>query len=294
MINGPVVIGGVGGSGTRVVAQILQELNFYMGNDLNEALDNLSYTLLFKRKNWFIKNRNNTEVINKKLGVLKTVMTNPSALTISDYLCLIQAAFSMSRNGHNEEKDGSGTWAFERLKIMFNSNQGLDNNRIGWGWKEPNSHLLLENMNDFFPDFKYIHTIRNGLDMAFSENQQQLFNWGSLFGIQLPENQDEIPEASFRYWLEANRKVMEVGALVGAERFMVLNFDKLCANVSEEMSRLLSFLEIKLDDDVMEKILALPKVPSTSERFRKEDLSWLDEEGNDFLLTHGFKTVNLS
>ena len=45
----PVVVGGVGGSGTRVIAQLLQSLDFDMGSDLNESLDDLSFTALFKR-----------------------------------------------------------------------------------------------------------------------------------------------------------------------------------------------------------------------------------------------------
>ena len=45
----PVVIGGVGGSGTRLIAQCLNELGFFLGPDLNEANDNLWFTLLFKR-----------------------------------------------------------------------------------------------------------------------------------------------------------------------------------------------------------------------------------------------------
>src|SRR5687767_12628130 len=46
----PVGIGGIGGSGTRVGAALLQMLDFYIGDDLNQALDNLWFTLLFKRK----------------------------------------------------------------------------------------------------------------------------------------------------------------------------------------------------------------------------------------------------
>ena len=46
----PVAIGGIGGSGTRVVVEILQDLGYYVGDDLNPALDNLLFTLLFKRR----------------------------------------------------------------------------------------------------------------------------------------------------------------------------------------------------------------------------------------------------
>ena len=45
----PVVIGGIGGSGTRVVAGLLQQLGFDIGSDLNDSLDDLSFTALFKR-----------------------------------------------------------------------------------------------------------------------------------------------------------------------------------------------------------------------------------------------------
>ena len=45
----PVAIGGVGGSGTRLIAQLLMEVGFYLGDDLNEANDTLWFTLLFKR-----------------------------------------------------------------------------------------------------------------------------------------------------------------------------------------------------------------------------------------------------
>ena len=45
----PIVIGGIGGSGTRVVTQLLQSLGFDMGSDLNESLDDLGFTALFKR-----------------------------------------------------------------------------------------------------------------------------------------------------------------------------------------------------------------------------------------------------
>ena len=47
----PVVVGGIGGSGTRVFAQLLRDLGFDMGSDLNESLDDLGFTALFKR-NW--------------------------------------------------------------------------------------------------------------------------------------------------------------------------------------------------------------------------------------------------
>lgn len=41
--DGPIAIGGVGGSGTRVVAAVVEELGLYLGDNRNRAGDNLDY-----------------------------------------------------------------------------------------------------------------------------------------------------------------------------------------------------------------------------------------------------------
>ena len=51
-VSPPLVIGGLGGSGTRVVADIVLAQGWYLGQDLNRAKDNLLFTLLFKRPYW--------------------------------------------------------------------------------------------------------------------------------------------------------------------------------------------------------------------------------------------------
>jgi len=287
-LPGPVVIGGIGGSGTRVVAEILHELNFYIGNDLNGPLDNLTYTLLFKRRNWFYRHRDNRKKLFTGLAIMEKAMTRTSSLSFSEYLYVANACYTMARHGHNKERDGSGGWPFDRLRKMFEPQQAKINSFQGWGWKEPNSHLLLRAMNDFFPDFKYIHTIRNGLDMAYSPNQQQLFNWGPMFGVELPAREDEIPQASFKYWVAANKSILNTGRELGEKRFFVLNFDKLCHFPESEITRLLSFLDLSPEKEIVSKLLVLPQIPSSSGRYHDKEQSWVTNDDLMFLKSCGF------
>ena len=71
VIQAPIAIGGVGGSGTRVIASILKEVGIYIGGDLNHANDNLWFTLLFKHRDAL--NLNNTE-FNKRLAIFEAAM----------------------------------------------------------------------------------------------------------------------------------------------------------------------------------------------------------------------------
>ena len=66
--NTPIVIGGVGGSGTRLIAQILKELGYHLGNYLNLSEDNLWFTLLFKRLDILNVSKNRIFTPNKYLS----------------------------------------------------------------------------------------------------------------------------------------------------------------------------------------------------------------------------------
>ena len=47
-----------------------------------------------------------------------------------------------------------------------------------WGWKEPRSIYLLPFFHRHLPALRFLHVVRDGRDMAFSENQQQLKKHG--------------------------------------------------------------------------------------------------------------------
>jgi hypothetical protein len=81
-LPGPIVVGGVGGSGTRVIAQILSEIGVYFGADLNRPADNLWFTLLFRRPRWFrrVAERNSAAIL-AGLDVFERIMTGRLALT---------------------------------------------------------------------------------------------------------------------------------------------------------------------------------------------------------------------
>src|SRR5438128_2372897 len=50
-----------------------------------------------------------------------------------------------------------------------------------WGWKEPRSIFLLPFLDECLPSLRYLHVVRDGRDMALSENQNQLRKHGGAF-----------------------------------------------------------------------------------------------------------------
>ncbi|MEL6868038.1 MAG: hypothetical protein AAFP19_26680, partial [Bacteroidota bacterium] len=187
--NNPIVIGGLGGSGTRVVAELLKKQSIYIGGILNKANDNLLFSRLFKRPLWLAASQ--AKDIHLHLSTFEKYMEG-KRWTVQD--CL--RYFNSSPKYIPGQKFRMRLGYQFMLHQFFKFNQSRPNK---WGWKEPNSHIFLPYLIDYFKDLKYIYVVRHGLDMAFSKNQQQLVNWGPLFGIEPPHS----PLAQFNYWLAA-------------------------------------------------------------------------------------------
>jgi hypothetical protein len=286
----PVVIGGIGGSGTRLIAQILLELNYFLGNDLNESLDYLGYTLIFKRKKWFYRNFKNIREIENGLMILEKSFQHNDSLSLRENFFLIRATISMALFGHNQYGNGRGKWAIDRARNIMKQMKSPVNNEQAWAWKEPNAFLLITEMNIFFKNFKYIHVIRHGFDVSTGVNQQQLFNWGPFFGVGLPSVKEKIPEASFKYWVRANKAAIEKGKMLGSEKFYLLNYDQLCLHPKPEIAKLIQFLGIEIDSKTFDKIVCIPYIPDSAGRFKRSPVFRYDSEDYKFLIELGFSS----
>jgi len=290
-LSSPVIIGGVGGSGTRVVAEIISHLGFYIGDDLNPAKDNLWFLLLFKRPRWFRRARHDKNKIFTGLSLLSKAMLHQNGPEWPELRFLIRAVLEISIFGHNYKGDGRGFWPFLRAWNMLVKQPKMTLNQSQWGWKEPNSHIYLEYLAAYFSNIKYIHTIRHGLDMAFSENQQQLYNWGPILGLELPKSRSDKPAASLKYWIKSNRRVVEIGEKLGAQKFLVVNFDRLCLSPRSEIQKIVSFLNIEPGAENLATLCCIPQRPKSLGRYRTHNISQFDPADLNELNDLGFSTA---
>jgi hypothetical protein len=283
--NGPLVIGGIGGSGTRLVAEICMMFGINLGDDLNRANDNLLYTLLFRRTGWFYKSYQDPKLIKTGLSLLEKLLLKHYFLSPQELWFLLYAAADMSLHYRDER-----SWSLKRIINLIKNPRFKKTDFVGWGWKEPNSYLILEYLNEYFPSLKFIHTIRHGADMAFSSNQRQLRAWGMMYNVPHPE--EERPASSLKYWAKANQSVAEIGKGLGKDRYLQINYDQLCLNPDQSINDIIAFLGLNIDEKTYQAALDLPIVPSSLGRYKLHDLSQLDPEDLAVLNEFGFKLEN--
>lgn len=271
----PIAIGGIGGSGTRIVAQLLRETGFYIGADLNESNDNLWFTLLFKRPEILSEEDGR---FGQLVGIFAKAMQGSASFTARER-GIVSALASVDRLQH------SSTWLRERAQSLLAATEGA-RAAGGWGWKEPNTHIVIDRLLETFPTLKYIHVIRNGLDMAYSSNQNQLQLWGPLF---LGEDAVNTPRNSLRFWRIANQRVIDFFAVLPG-RFLLLNFDRLCRDPGSEIARLLNFAGKDPEPSSIRQLVGLLRAPQSIGRFKREGLGEFDPADVEYVRHLGFDT----
>lgn len=276
---GPIAIGGVGGSGTRVAAEILLQLGFYLGRDLNSAHDNLWFTLLLKRPRWFLKNAGRKEShIFKGLSIFEKIMTTGLKPSYAELGFITRAVVDIIFTGHDYLGSGRGLWPIKRAITMFRPKKIDGFKYAGWGWKEPNTHIYLEYLTKHFHHLKYMHLIRHGIDMAYSRNQSQMYNWGAMLGIPVYDASIPLPRRSLKYWIEANTRAITLGQKLLGKRFLVVNFDTLCVHPRREIELIIDFLGLDTHGAHMDKLEKLPRFPPSAGRYKKHDLSVFSQD----------------
>jgi len=266
----PVAVGGIGGSGTRLVAQLLRAAGIHMGDDLNAAADTLLFTLLFKR----------IEILHcddAQFDLLVQILVSALGGSEPANAAVGPLVRSLSREDRPQHP---ATWLQQRSESLIAIMQ-RPRSHSRWGWKEPNTHVVIERLWQRLPDLRYIHVVRHGVDMAFSTNQNQLKLWGPHV---LGEGYAVTPSRSLAYWCHVHRHMQEL-LVANKHRMYWLDYEGLCRDPRAEIVKLCRFLSC--DSGSMMPMLAEVRQPSEP-RHESNALDEFDAIDLDYVRSLGY------
>ena len=255
----PVVLGGIGGSGTRVVTQLLQSLGFDMGSDLNESLDDLGFTALFKRPSLWPLESHQIQ-LKQALRIYLNARGQPYA---KESTSNTEPDIDTTLNAIRREDSWIETGNLEDRLTALCSLQTATSTL--WGWKEPNTHLFLPFLLAAMPQLKYVHVVRHGLDMAHSRNQTQLKVWGKqLLNRTISAHS---PDDSLAFWCATQERVMDIQAQTPS-RVLILRFETLFEEPQSSLARLGKFLKLDIEGQNAQPFLSKIQTPTSFGRYK--------------------------
>lgn len=279
--NAPIIVGGHGGSGTRVIAQILMESGVYMGQDLNKELDSLVFTYFFKHPQLYREPTSNLDALYGKLIPLhEKVHFGYVPGNKEEWSSFFKEGYRHFRGPYRHKYDN--LWLLTRFYRLISTTKIEDVNL--WGWKEPHTVFHLEKIKEYYHDAKFILVVRNGMDMVFTKTLQQLKYWGEFFDC---DSKDFSERNILEFWCQLNsRTISKCNELFG-DNFLTLKHENICKNPESEIDRILEFVGIE-KNDVSKHIYTIPRTPSTYKRYLEHDLSWVDSEVKQKLAELGY------
>lgn len=198
-IDPPIIIGGIGGSGTRLVVKLLREIGVQVGKDLNSSEDAEAFIHIYD--NYIPAFLNNQDI---DLYLFEKDLLNAIEL-------------------HRQD--------------MYPGK---------WVWKNPRSIYLIPLFDRLIPNIRFIHVVRNGLDMVCSSNHSQLDNYGkAILNRQVNSLSREIQ--SLMLWQTVNNSAADYG-LCMENRYFLLRYEDVCSNPKEALLPIANALNLSLPE----------------------------------------------
>lgn len=275
----PVVVGGLPGSGTRVVATILDELGYHLGDELNGPLDNLWWNRLFKQPDWYYGlDGVDDDAYERRLRVFLAAMAGDIAPLVGRLDVVARAEL----NAVDAHPTHVGTGA----SMLAAAGYDPDRHR-GWAWKEPHTTFQLPYLRRHLPEMRYVHLLRHGLDMAVKRRGEMPYEtWDRHYDLDVDDDAP-FPRRMLRFWIRANRDALAFAEKEMPGRHHVVRFEDLCDDPETGIDELLAFLEI--DDVGVDELTHVVQRPSTIGRHADADPSQFDPDDLDALREMGFE-----
>ncbi len=257
----PVVIAGVGGSGTRVAAALLAELGFYIGYDLNKALDNLAYTFLLKRPRWYAREASRQRRLSAAARPFVRSMTTGGMPPVRELVTIAGAMGGTIPRGHDRLGRRAGLrWAPKIARRIVTSDGHDPARHRGWGWKEPNAIMLLPELSAAFPQMRFIHVVRDPERVARRRDQtiDMVRNWSPNLGLQAPAPGEDPFPRTLEFCRIVTDRAEQFGRGQLGGRYHQLDIDVLCEQTDAQLDALLAFLGLEVDATTRQRLRAIP------------------------------------
>ena len=198
------IVGGYDGSGTRGVVTLLQDLDVNMIVE-DKGTNDIHAFQIYRGEGWpgLVKRVFNvTHSLNYKINDLPLELQAQSYADLSSMLSNLEVASDvlrkMKEKSNNNKKDKDST---------------KSTTSISYGFKAPATMLLLPFFQKHLPrGFKYLHIVRDGRDVAFSDNHSPVDKFYNVYMGEKKAQQIEssLEEQDFGYFTRIQIKSIQL------------------------------------------------------------------------------------
>ncbi len=150
-----------------------------------------------------------------------------------------------------------------------------------WGWKNPTSIFLVPFFNHVFPRMKFIHIVRDGRDMALSQNSNQYISINAGGG-----SIDYEEKAQF--WSVTNVRARDYARNNFDDNYLLVRFEDLCNDPRRQIKDILEFVGSSAAIDSCVQAVRSPASIGRYQALPRREIQRLTEAAENGLTEFGY------
>lgn len=135
-----------------------------------------------------------------------------------------------------------------------------------WGWKNPRAMFLLPFFKAVYPTMRYIHVVRDGRNHAFHPKFPYRAHQTAVLETGALDQADHVRKALF--WQRSNQIALTAMHDHLPDTSIVSRFEDLCHDPEREVRRVMQFLG-RDDPEIVDRARSLVRVPASIDRWTK-------------------------
>lgn len=237
----PLIIVGMHRSGTSLTVRLLKDLGILMGSYLSRDAEAVHFQKINRRifraagSNW-----GEVDSLLESMGSELFVQTQT------------EIALNTLFPGHRIVNFNQGIADYFGDNIWDTLSRGQ---RVWWGWKDPRTTLTFPIWLRIFPHARYVHILRNGIDVAISIHRRSIKQhkkiWKRLFPL------DYCPKTlDFSYCFELWEKYISYFynhiEMIPSAQYLEIRYEDLLANPRQNLGEIAQFIDFPLQDQALD------------------------------------------
>jgi hypothetical protein len=237
----PLIVLGMHRSGTSMTVRLLNDLGIFMGSWLSRDAE----AVFFQRINRRIYTAAQSDWAN-----------------VNHILSLIES------QGFLDQQADMARWMLERRRFYLAGNPrmakffGRDywesikkGTSLPWGWKDPRTTLVFPIWMRIFPQARWLHILRNGIDVAISTHRRSIKQRGKLRNQIFPVDYKPITldfNYCFHLWETYISFVLEHKHIIPSGQYLEIRYEDLLEDPQHHLKLILEFLDYSVESSVLE------------------------------------------
>jgi hypothetical protein len=227
----PLILIGMHRSGTSLTVRLLTDLGMHMGNHFSRDAEAIYFQKI---------NRQVYHAVSATWGFVDPLLKAMKSQAFMEK----QTERILDQLFHSPPYTGRGISRFFGRQSWQKLRLG---EQVDWGWKDPRTTITFPIWLHVFPQARFLHILRNGIDVAISIHRRSLKQKSKLWKRMIPL--DYCPETldfnyCFRLWEKHLYHVLENRQVIEPENYLEIRYEDLLANPELQLKAIARFAEL--------------------------------------------------